>query len=202
SRLALVHAPPRAGQYHHHSAAAEVPRAQPGRERLAVHARQLALQPHLQILRRSRRPLLCGMEQARRSALAHHVHRTAPMGPRVLINGFWYKCTGLRRCPTADFRNYPIGSAMQDQDGGHSRLIHAFTNCLASACDTPDMRNLRNLFFATPRHENVSRIADDGECCANQSCPAASILNREVLLEFVTDPPPQTHDVSPRLLEL
>src|SRR5262249_16772369 len=42
SRLALVHAPPRAGQYHHHSAAAEVPRAQPGRERLAVHARQLA----------------------------------------------------------------------------------------------------------------------------------------------------------------
>src|SRR5262249_43843148 len=69
---------------------AEVPRAQPGRERLAVHARQLALQPHLQILRRSRRPLLCGMEQARRSALAHHVHRTAPMGPRVLINGIWY----------------------------------------------------------------------------------------------------------------
>src|SRR5262245_17730135 len=91
SRLALVHAPPRAGQYHHHSAAAEVPRAQPGRERLAVHARQLALQPHLQILRRSRRPLLCGMEQARRSALAHHVQRTAPMGPRVLINGIWYK---------------------------------------------------------------------------------------------------------------
>src|SRR5262245_49103289 len=91
SRLALVHAPPRAGQHHHHSAAAEVPRAQPGRERLAVHARQLALQPHLQILRRSRRPLLCGMEQARRSALAHHVHRTAPMGPRVLINGIWYK---------------------------------------------------------------------------------------------------------------
>src|SRR5207302_10628688 len=91
SRLALVHAPPRAGQYHHHCAAAEVPRAQPGRERLAVHARQLALQLHLQILRRSRRPLLCGMEQARRPALAHHVHRTAPMGPRVLIIGIWYK---------------------------------------------------------------------------------------------------------------
>ena len=31
-----------------------------------------------------------GMEQARRSALAHHVHRTALMGPRVLINGIWY----------------------------------------------------------------------------------------------------------------
>src|SRR5262249_18518472 len=50
---------------------------------------------HLQILRRSRRPLLCGMEQARRSALAHHVHRTAPMGPRVLINGIWYNKTRL-----------------------------------------------------------------------------------------------------------
>src|SRR5258708_14360892 len=30
------------------------------------------------------------MEQARRPTLAHHVHRTAPMGPRVLINGIWY----------------------------------------------------------------------------------------------------------------
>jgi hypothetical protein len=40
--------------------------------------------------------LLCGMEQARRSALAHHVHRTAPMGPRVLINGIWYKGTEMR----------------------------------------------------------------------------------------------------------
>src|SRR6266516_1311037 len=75
----------------------EVPRAQPGRERLAVHARQLALQPHLQILRRSRRPLLCGMEQARRPALAHHVHRTAPMGPRVLINGIWYNSAACLR---------------------------------------------------------------------------------------------------------
>jgi hypothetical protein len=30
------------------------------------------------------------MEQARRSALAHHVHRIAPMGARVLINGIRY----------------------------------------------------------------------------------------------------------------
>src|SRR5450759_3065344 len=34
------------------------------------------------------------MEQARRSALEDHVHRIAPMGARVLINGTWYK---LRR---------------------------------------------------------------------------------------------------------
>src|ERR1035437_930557 len=30
------------------------------------------------------------MEQAHRPALADHVHRIAPMGTRVLINGTWY----------------------------------------------------------------------------------------------------------------
>src|ERR1700745_4232710 len=90
--------------------ATEVPRAQPGRERLAVHARQLALQPHLQILRRSRRPLLCGMEQARRQALAHHVHRIAPMGPRVLINGIWYNCIQCRFLAGVEMAYKPIES--------------------------------------------------------------------------------------------
>ena len=32
----------------------------------------------------------CGVEQARQSALAHHVHRIAPMGAPVLINGTRY----------------------------------------------------------------------------------------------------------------
>jgi transposase len=36
------------------------------------------------------RPLLRGMEQSRRSALADHVHRITPMGTWVLINGTWY----------------------------------------------------------------------------------------------------------------
>src|SRR5215831_966175 len=58
---------------------------------IRVHARQLAFKPNLQIIRRSRRPLLRGLEQARRSALAHHVPRIAPMGARVLINGTRYK---------------------------------------------------------------------------------------------------------------
>ena len=31
-----------------------------------------------------------GLARARESALAHHVHRTAPMGARVLIIGIWY----------------------------------------------------------------------------------------------------------------
>src|SRR5262249_17897479 len=53
--------------------------------------RQLAFEPDLQIIRRSRRPLLRGLEQARRSAVAHHVYRIASMGARVLINGTRYK---------------------------------------------------------------------------------------------------------------
>ena len=61
------------------------------------------LQPHLQILRRSRRPLLCGLEQARRSALAHHVHRTAPMGARVLIIGIWYYTAYIASYWTSSF---------------------------------------------------------------------------------------------------
>ena len=36
------------------------------------------------------RPLLRSVEQAHRSALAHHVHRPARLGPPVLINGTWY----------------------------------------------------------------------------------------------------------------
>jgi hypothetical protein len=35
--------------------------------------------------------LLCRVEQARRPALADHVHRIARMGAPVLINGIWYK---------------------------------------------------------------------------------------------------------------
>src|SRR4029079_4609858 len=49
--LAHVDSPRGAAHHHHHSPAAEVPRAQPSREHLAVHARQLALQSCLQILR-------------------------------------------------------------------------------------------------------------------------------------------------------
>ena len=69
------------------AAAAEIARAQSGREHLAVHARQLALKPRLQILRRYPRPLLLRLEQARRPAMDNHVHRSAPMGAPVLIKG-------------------------------------------------------------------------------------------------------------------
>ena len=52
-------------QHHHRPAAREVPRAEPAGERLAVHARQLALQPRVPLLRRHRRSLLRRLEQAR-----------------------------------------------------------------------------------------------------------------------------------------
>ena len=55
-------------QHHPDAAAAQIARTQPGRKHLAVHARQLALQPRLPILRRHPRPLLLRLEQTRRPA--------------------------------------------------------------------------------------------------------------------------------------
>jgi len=49
-----------------------LPGAEPCRERLAVHPRQLAVQQDLQDLQRHPRSRLRSMEQSRRSAMAHH----------------------------------------------------------------------------------------------------------------------------------
>jgi hypothetical protein len=54
-----------ARQHQHRAAAREVPRVEPAGEHLAVHARQLALQSDLHLLREHRRPLLRRLEQAR-----------------------------------------------------------------------------------------------------------------------------------------
>src|SRR5207245_11263292 len=67
------------------------PRPPSGPEHLAVHPRQLALQPRLPLLRRHPRTLLRCLEQPRRPALDHHVHRPARLGTPVLISGIWYK---------------------------------------------------------------------------------------------------------------
>jgi hypothetical protein len=55
----------------------KTPRTQSGRECLAIHPRQLALQPRLPLLRRHPRTLLLCLEQARRPALDHRVNRLA-----------------------------------------------------------------------------------------------------------------------------
>lgn len=80
-----------AGQHHLEVPAAALTGTEPSRKRLAVHARQLALQPHLQGLRRHRHPLLRRMEQTRRPAVEDHVNRTPRMGAAVMINARWYK---------------------------------------------------------------------------------------------------------------
>src|ERR1700732_4298678 len=72
-------------QHHALAVAAEIARAQSGREHLAIHARQLALEPHLQIPRRHPRPLLLRLEQAHRHALENHVHRDQRLGLPVMI---------------------------------------------------------------------------------------------------------------------
>src|SRR5260221_6756438 len=68
-----------------------MPGTQPYRERLAVHARQLAFEPHLRLLRQPPRSLLRGLEQTCRSALADHVHRATTLGSGVLIIETWYE---------------------------------------------------------------------------------------------------------------
>ena len=91
SRMAHVEPARRAAKYHNHSAAAQMPRTEPCRERLAVPARQLAVEPYLQILRRHPRSLLLRVEQARRYALENHVHGPARLGASVLVTETWYK---------------------------------------------------------------------------------------------------------------
>jgi hypothetical protein len=51
-------------------------------ENLAIHAGELAVEPHLQILRRNRRSLLLRLEYAHRSTVENHVHRSPRLGSR------------------------------------------------------------------------------------------------------------------------
>src|SRR3979490_2420227 len=88
--MAHLRKAPRSRQYQHRAAAAESARAEPNRKHLAVHARQLALQPRVHIRRGHRRSLLRRLEQARRAALAHHVYRSTRLGAWVLISAAWY----------------------------------------------------------------------------------------------------------------
>src|SRR4051795_4297134 len=90
-RMAPLGRPRASRQHHARGAPAQMPGPQPRRERLAVHARQLALEPGVRILHRPCRPLLRGLEQAHRAALDDHVHRPTRVGQWVLINGSWYK---------------------------------------------------------------------------------------------------------------
>src|SRR5262249_14068533 len=130
------------------------------------HARQLAFKPNLQFTRRSRRPLLRGLEQARRSALAHHVPRIEPMGARVLINGTrYYIRSATRRDRTPGYR---IG---QDQAGDIWQGIAARWGRDQSFAPWHRSSNRRS---ATPRDHFHQRAAG--------SCSASGFLDLNLLL--------------------
>lgn len=90
-RLAQLGGHGHPGQYHLAAVASKMPPSQPPRKRLAVHARQLAVEPHLQVLQRHPWSLLLRLEPPHQSAMAHHVHRTAPMGSWVNVSESRYK---------------------------------------------------------------------------------------------------------------
>ena len=89
-RLAHVGEAQGASQHQLASAPAEGTRAEPAGERLAISARQLALQSRVRFSSRHRRSLLRCREQAHRPALDHHVHRASRLGPWVSISRSWY----------------------------------------------------------------------------------------------------------------
>src|SRR5258708_11607585 len=66
-------------------AASAFARTQSPGKHLAVHAPQLAVKPHLQILRRYRRPLLLCLEYTDRPTLEDHVHCSARLGNRASV---------------------------------------------------------------------------------------------------------------------
>ena len=89
-RMARLQQAPDPGQHHASPPAAKGARTEPSGERLAVPARQLAVQHDLQILRSDRRTLLPSLEQAHRTAFDHNVHRNQRLGTWVLVNADWY----------------------------------------------------------------------------------------------------------------
>src|SRR4051794_29952094 len=90
-RMAPRQGPRRAGQSHAGAAAGPSARVEPGREHLAVLARQLVVEPRVRLLRRHRRPLLRRLEPPHRPALDHHVHRPPRLGQCMRISAGWYE---------------------------------------------------------------------------------------------------------------
>src|SRR3954466_16091015 len=93
-RMAPRQGPRRARQSHAGAAARPSARIEPGREHLAVSARQLVVEPRVRLLPRHRRSLLRRVEQAYRPALDHHVHRPPGLGQCMqcmMISAGWYK---------------------------------------------------------------------------------------------------------------
>src|SRR5262249_11959112 len=80
--MAQVAGPQGPAQHLADAAASAFVRTQSPGKHLAVHAPELAVKPHLQILRRYRRPLLLCLEYPDRPTLEDHVHCSARLGNR------------------------------------------------------------------------------------------------------------------------
>src|SRR4051794_25182962 len=91
--MALHQGPCRTRQPHAGAAARPSARIEPGREYLAVSARQLVVEPRVRLLPRHRRSLLRRVEPPHRPALAHHVHRPPGLGQCMRISAGWYKAS-------------------------------------------------------------------------------------------------------------
>ena len=96
----LAHLGPARGssQHHNRSAAGQVPGVEPGRERLAVPARQLVVERDLPLIRRHRRPLLRRLEPPRRPTLARHEPRITKLGassPAVSLGISRQRCKAI-----------------------------------------------------------------------------------------------------------
>src|SRR5436190_20732667 len=90
-RMALHQGPCRTRQPHAGAAASPSARIEPGREHLAVSARELVVEPRVRLLPRYRRSLLRRVEQAHRPALAHHVHRPPRLAQCMTLSAGWYE---------------------------------------------------------------------------------------------------------------
>src|SRR5215216_3185562 len=90
-RMAPRQGPRRARQPHAGAAAGPSARIEPGREHLAVSARELVVEPRVRLLPRHRRSLLRRLEPPHRPALDHHVHRPPRLGQCMIISAGWYE---------------------------------------------------------------------------------------------------------------
>src|SRR5215218_9180439 len=81
----------RARQSHAGVVASSSARIEPGREHLAISARELVVEPRVCLLPGHRRSLLRRLEPPHRPALDHHVHRPPELGQCMMISAGWYQ---------------------------------------------------------------------------------------------------------------
>src|SRR5215207_9718347 len=103
-RMAPRQGPRRAKQSYTGAAASPSARIEPGREHLAVSARELVVEPRVRLLPGHRRPLLRRLEPPHRPTLAHHVDRPPGLGQCIqcmMISAGWYKFSAPLANPPA-----------------------------------------------------------------------------------------------------